>query len=692
MPEMTAFEVRLAAALDERVRAIDDTVDAASVAARVASEPRPRVSLPTLRGSVFGYGRVRHWIAVGVALIMLALAIALVGGPLLQQPKPVELTAPTIVEVVGQAPSDGQGLVAGTDGKVWRLGVGRLTRLDPASGDERTWNVADDVRFYASAIAASRAGGVWLGRDQVIWRFDGSSFHDPLPTLPADVSVIAEASDGTVWAGVQGAVMRLDGPRWVRHDLDRPQAYPMNLVIDTAGRPWAVTALDPGPVGFQIARLDSAGWTAYRTSREVPDMGTFVSSMAALDDGGVLIGTNMGVVRFDGTWRSLGAPTDSGEGSDSWTVAGAADGAIWAAAASSNGIAVAHLESGGWHVYGPADGLPEPSDWNDVRIVAAAAGVIASINEQPYRLVDGRWQALGRAPAPALDFARQIVAVARDEAWLVDGSSLWHVSNGVARPEQGAATGSELYDVDLLADRPIIAASDGVRILTASGWERIDDRKAIDLTVAPDGRVWVVGDGGGATRILAPDGASWRSTDLPEPPRDGQLLVDRRGTAWMIGSGSGWGWSGMLRFDGRSWEPVTLVPAPPDEPGFDLTYGDIDLAPNGDIWVTVTGSGNNSGCCTATPDRQVARYDGVTWTFYGEADGLPSEDWAYLKHLAITPDGRVWLSGTSLAGFDGERWTTSLEGLVPGALAATPDGSLWAAGPMGVARIALPSN
>lgn len=160
----------------------------------------------------------------------------------------------------------------------------------------------------------------------------------------------------------------------------------------------------------------------------------------------------------------------------------------------------------------------------------------------------------------------------------------------------------------------------------------------------------------------------------------------------MIGPRWDWPREGLARFDGISWELVKLLPSPPAFEGLDLAFGDIAIAPNGDVWVTIVGSRLPSSCCADMAEWRVGRFDGSSWTFYGAADGLWSGESGQFLQLAITADGRAWVSNDGLAGFDGARWTISLPGTLPGLLAASPDGGLWASGEVGVVRIGLPKT
>lgn len=121
---------------------------------------------------------------------------------------------------------------------------------------------------------------------------------------------------------------------------------------------------------------------------------------------------------------------------------------------------------------------------------------------------------------------------------------------------------------------------------------------------------------------------------------------------------------GVVRWDLTTDSPTFY--AIEGAPYTDVVH-DIAVAFNGEIWAATSGG--------------VARFDGVAWTLYTRADGLPFD---MATSLAFSPDGVVWASGDGgLAHFDGTFWRAvalpfKFSDVFTWAVGAAPDGSIWA--------------
>jgi len=102
---------------------------------------------------------------------------------------------------------------------------------------------------------------------------------------------------------------------------------------------------------------------------------------------------------------------------------------------------------------------------------------------------------------------------------------------------------------------------------------------------------------------------------------------------------------------------------------------DIEVAPNGDVWV--------GGFVTADWDQVVlARYYGAEWTVYDWpfADRSPAGEVLFFD-LAVGPDGTLWLSFPGgLGSYDGTTWSLRAATMAEGGIAivdVAPDGTVW---------------
>lgn len=209
-----------------------------------------------------------------------------------------------------------------------------------------------------------------------------------------------------------------------------------------------------------------------------------------------------------------------------------------------------------------------------------------------------------------------------------------------------------------------------------------EGQSAVMIDVAPDGTVWTAGWN---QYLVEFDGAAWSE---PEgfaglevvTPRcsDGYERCDNALTAMTVGPDDrlylGLGAKTLLIFDGRNWTEETVPPEAAGEEGNSWWAWDMDVAPDGTLWVAALDG--------------VASYRDGTWEWYETADAVPSGvPSGEVTSVTTTSDGDVWvLFGWPPTGeigrFDGTSWTVhEIDGGLPAnqvrSIAAAPDGSVW---------------
>jgi len=231
------------------------------------------------------------------------------------------------------------------------------------------------------------------------------------------------------------------------------------------------------------------------------------------------------------------------------------------------------------------------------------------------------------------------------------------------------------------------------------------DSRPRDPDVAPNGVIWLVGQGGDYAARFDPSSEEFTRKVLPPGSGPHNLIIDRDGTLWIAGNRQAFigrmnPYTGKLtRFtlpDETARDPHTLVFSGKNEIWFTMQWsnyvgrlnkrsGDIDLVPmqteqarpygikmdsKGRPWIALLGT---NGLATVNPE-----------TLELKVVYLPRKD-ARLRRLAITRDDVVWYTDYA-QGYIGQykpetgeftEWKTPSEKSAPYAMAADNLGRIW---------------
>ncbi|MGA9572484.1 MAG: hypothetical protein WBS20_00910 [Lysobacterales bacterium] len=231
------------------------------------------------------------------------------------------------------------------------------------------------------------------------------------------------------------------------------------------------------------------------------------------------------------------------------------------------------------------------------------------------------------------------------------------------------------------------------------------DTRPRDPDVAPNGVIWLVGQGGDYAARFDPETGEFRRRDLPPGTGPHNLIIDWDGTLWIAGNRQAFigrmnYLSGELtRFtmpDESARDPHTLAFSGRDVIWFTMQWsnyvgrlhkgsGAVDLVPmqteqarpygikvdsEGHPWIALLGTNGLATIDPASLELNVVR--------------LPRED-ARLRRLAITTDDAVWYTDYNqgyIGRYDpatGEftEWKTPSERSGPYAMAADANGRIW---------------
>ncbi|MFZ0394368.1 MAG: two-component regulator propeller domain-containing protein [Terracidiphilus sp.] len=438
----------------------------------------------------------------------------------------------------------------------------------------------------------------------------------------------------------------------------------------------AAHALEPST---PLANLNRQGWVM---ENGLPQ--NTIHALAQTADGFLWLGTEVGLVRFDGvnfaTFDEHSKPAlPSG---DIRCLLAARDGSLWIG----TGDGLARMRDGAVTTFTAKDGLPGDEirslrfDSSDVLVVSTDQGVVGIRGTGPVAAIF----AIPESAAPALQVTFSAV--------LSDGSHVQGTANTVTVPLQGK-------NVDLRAGREL----PGTRIQV--------------LYADVENALWI-GTNGGLVRYAYGKLEKFPLTDPLATASVLSILEDREGNLWVGTEASGLQILRDSRFRtfsaheglssdsvstvvedhaGRLWvgttnsglNVVTLTGIQPGEPTFAPVHAaltsevvlSLAAAPNGDLWV-------------GTPDGLNRIHYGAVDT-YTSFDGLPDD---FIRSLLVDTDGSIWI-GTRHglahmtfppglpAHIDTYTQANGLGNDLVGAMTRDSDGDLWIATLNGLSRL-----
>ncbi len=227
-------------------------------------------------------------------------------------------------------------------------------------------------------------------------------------------------------------------------------------------------------------------------------------------------------------------------------------------------------------------------------------------------------------PFPGSGFIHDIAVCRNGMAWIAGSSGLLS-TNGRTWTNHAKATKNHSFEAVAcdskgrvwLAGYGILAFYNGSK-MTTYPVSKLGTGKYVksleDITVAPDGHVWVTT----ANSVATFNGSTWTYFEnghgFDKEYYVDRVAVDSQGRVWLATS------SGILSYDGQTW---TADP--------DTAYWQVQaLAVDGKdrLWV-------------GTYSRGVAMFDGQSWVTYDRSNSsLPSNK---IKALATDSRGRVWI-------------------------------------------------
>ena len=496
--------------------------------------------------------RVRDWFVIPAPPGRTAMRLAMVrkpgGGFWIQRDNEVwELVASQLRPVrFDEPPSDRyvQGIGASRDGGLWVMTQGRMRKwkdgrwtedLGPAPWDMTVIHTLIETKDGSLAAATAdhglylifpgrgflqfcRANGFpddWItgslceDREGNLWVGTGNSGLAMLrpgnvTTLsPPDlwqghrVLSVAASPDGALWIGTEGAYLyRFHNGSWTNlgGDAGLNHHYVWSVVLDAQGRTWA------GTWGGSLF-----GWNGSRFEMppELKDFDAPIPALLALPNGDLLLGTGIGLMRYEPGKITWLAREPELQLPDVRTVIEAPDGTLWFGM---SGGGLGRLQQGVLRQFRRSDGLL--SDF--VRCLHLASdgtlwiGTFNGLN----RLKDGRFVAITKEQGLRNDIICDIEDDGRGYFWISSHGGILRVSQA----ELNRCADGQIKQLHCLT----YGLSDGLPTLECSGGFQPASCRT------EDGRLWFPTGKG----LVAVDPGNVRTNTLIPPVVIERLLVD----------------------------------------------------------------------------------------------------------------------------------------------------------------------
>ena len=475
-------------------------------------------------------------------------------------------------------------------------------------------------------LLQDRAGFVWVGTQNGLFRYDGSRFNafGKQKGLPgARIESIHEAVDGTLWVGTRDGIARFEGGQFqtVPMGVAEGIASREGIASDASGRLYLAT--ERGLVAgaragdqFRFARIAKPARVA----------GEDAASVYVDGGGAVWYGCGNSLCRLEnGEGREVGSAL--GLPRQHWdAILGDLDGNLWVRSETS-----LYFRASGAEHFEARPGLPESTNTNPTlafdpsgRLLAPTYRGLARQNGDGWEIIDAQ-QGLT---------TNDISAVMQDRE-----GSMWMglLGSGVARwlgysewegwSEREGLSRESVWSIARDAGgRLWVGTQFGLNYAARSGpklvWRRqrvagVDMIRA--LAAAPDGSLWIGGAPGGLHRLNPQTGRT-----LAFGPSEGlksdnvrHLMVDGEGRVWASTR------NGLFRGAERNTRFEQIVPSGAQPGGmFHMTMVDR----KGQVW--------------AAGEQGLARLSGGLWTRFTTRDGLKSD---VVAHVAEDADGAIWI-------------------------------------------------
>jgi signal transduction histidine kinase/ligand-binding sensor domain-containing protein/CheY-like chemotaxis protein len=490
--------------------------------------------------------------------------------------------------------------------------------------------------LVVQVILQDRAGFLWVGTQNGLYRYDGSRFltFGRAEGLPgARIEALHESADGTLWVGTRVGLARRTGERFETvamapmqrgaHAIAQGIVSRAGIASDAAGKIYLAT--ERGLVTATRAgdRFDFALIPPVHTDQPEEAASAYVDPAGRL-----LYGCGSGLCRLEnGVGRDIGV--ESGLPPGPWgAIIGDLDGNLWV-----RSDRLLYVRPDGAERFQARPGLPESTNTYPAMALDPSGRLLVPTIKGLGRETANGWEIIdARQGLPSNDIA----AVVQDRE-----GSIWLglLGSGLARwlgynewqswTEREGLSRESIWSIAREANgRVWVGTQFGLNYAQEHEgrfeWKQqhIPGIEMVRALAVSQSSLWIGASPGGlrqmdlgTLRVRAIGAAQgFTSTNVRH------IMTDRDGLVWVSTR------DGLFRkaADSERFEPTT-PPSPMESSGPEVFHMSM-MDSNGQVWAAGT--------------RGLARFSAGRWTRFTERDGLKSN---VVAHIAEDPDGAIWI-------------------------------------------------
>ncbi|HLH40602.1 MAG TPA: ATP-binding protein [Bryobacteraceae bacterium] len=469
------------------------------------------------------------------------------------------------------------------------------------------------ANLAVQAVLQDRAGFLWVGTQNGLYRYDGSHFapfgkDEGLPA--ARIEALHESIDGTLWAGTQNGLARRRGGSF--------EIVPLKVARGINGRE-GIASDAAGHLYLATERGLAIGSIGGDQPFRLVDLADGAASVYVDSGGAVWFGCGAKLCRLE----NGSAAAQQGLPPERWeAILGDLEGNLWVRSEKS-----LYLRAAGSQKFEPRRGLPEATNTYPTLAIDPAGRLLVPTYRGLARQTNSGWELIDAQQGLTTNDVSAVMQDREGSIWLgLLGSGLarwlgynewqsWGEREGlsresiwsIARDASGRLWVGTQFGLNYAENRQ------GRLVWRKQPVEGMEMIRA--LAPAPDGSLWIGGSPGGLRWLNPRTGESrfYGEADGLKSSNVRHVMLDRSGGVWV------------------STRDGLFVREPGEKKFRAALSGET-------FYMTMMDRG---GALWAAGARGLARFSGGQWKRFTTGNGLKSD---VVAHLAENPDGSLWIS------------------------------------------------